>query len=296
MNSSTQTLHLTTNPPTTLHGQTATLIFAISMILMAVSTYLTGSHKSLDFSVQFYGFDTLLNAHALSYIATFAFGLAALLTLLCQIIHSLTKSLGVLLIIISLIPLGTLLSDSVWIASLGGFPAIGSGQGIIKYFALLAIGIYLAAPKRLSDNTLMWLNFLPVAIVYLWIGGMKFTLIEAQGIEPLVSSSPLLSWLYSFFDLQTASNLIGLYDLAIVALLGLSLWFKRFIVPALIAASTVFIVTQSFFITWDNALSPDTIISSGGQFLIKDLWYLVNLVIIYRIAVAKIKSGTSAVG
>lgn len=290
MNLTKYSLSLQQSHPAAIHSQIATALFTISMMLMAMSTYLAGSHKSLDFSAQFYGFNHIVNANSLSYITAIAFGVAGLLALICQIQPKLTKSLGALLALMSIIPLGTLFSDSVWIASLGGFPAIGSGQGIIKYFALLAIGIYLIAPKSLSDNQMIWLNFLPIAIVYLWIGGMKFTLIEAQGIEPLVASSPFLSWLYTFFDLQTASNLIGLFDLAITALLGLSLYLKRFIVPALIAASSVFIVTQTFFITWNNALSTDTIISGGGQFLIKDIWYLVNILIIYRIAVAKEES------
>ena len=282
MTSAEQTLPFTANRDIDISNQLASVLLALSLLLMAVSTYLTGAHQSLDFSAAFYGFNSLLDPVSLSYMAATAFGIASIFALTNQITPSISKVLGSLLIAISLIPLGTLFSDGVWIASLGGFPAIGSGQGIIKYFALLAIGIYLLADKKLAKNTIMWINFAPIAIVYLWIGGMKFTLLEAQGIEPLVASSPFLSWLYTFFDLQTASNIIGVYDLAVTALLGLALYFKRFIIPALLIASTVFIVTQTFFITWNSAISTETIISSGGQFLIKDVWYLVNLLIIYR--------------
>src|SRR5262245_9654748 len=35
-----------------------------------------------------------------------------------------------------------------------------------------------------------------LVIVLLWIGGMKFTAYEAQGIEPLVANSPLMGWVY----------------------------------------------------------------------------------------------------
>jgi reactive chlorine resistance protein C len=31
-----------------------------------------------------------------------------------------------------------------------------------------------------------------LAIVLLWIGGMKFTAYEAEGIKPLVANSPLM--------------------------------------------------------------------------------------------------------
>ena len=35
-----------------------------------------------------------------------------------------------------------------------------------------------------------------LAIVLLWIGGMKFTAYEAAGVAPLVIHSPLMSWAY----------------------------------------------------------------------------------------------------
>jgi len=33
-----------------------------------------------------------------------------------------------------------------------------------------------------------------LAIVMLWIGGMKFTAYEAEGIRPMVANSPLMRW------------------------------------------------------------------------------------------------------
>ena len=36
-----------------------------------------------------------------------------------------------------------------------------------------------------------------LALVLIWIGGMKFTSYEAMGIQPLVATSPLMSWLRS---------------------------------------------------------------------------------------------------
>ena len=35
-----------------------------------------------------------------------------------------------------------------------------------------------------------------LVIVLLWIGGMKFTAYEAEGIKPLVANSPLMGWVY----------------------------------------------------------------------------------------------------
>lgn len=39
-----------------------------------------------------------------------------------------------------------------------------------------------------------------LALVIAWIGAMKFTAYEAQGIEPLVANSPVVSWVYSLFS------------------------------------------------------------------------------------------------
>jgi len=52
-----------------------------------------------------------------------------------------------------------------------------------------------------------------LVIVLGWIGAMKFTAYEAKGIEGLIKTSPLMSWLYNFLSLQGASNLIGLTEL-----------------------------------------------------------------------------------
>jgi uncharacterized membrane protein YkgB len=167
----------------------------------------------------------------------------------------------------------------MWIESLGGFPAIGSGQGVIKYFALLSIGLFLAQPDLDSRKVILF-NAFPVILVLLWIGGMKFTLLEAKGIEDLVSSSPLMSWMYNIWDLQTTSNLIGIYDLIAMTLVILAIFKQQLLIPAVLMSGAVFVVTQTFFLSWPAALSSETLLSTGGHFLIKDLWFIANLFIL----------------
>jgi len=251
---------------------------------MGLSTYLIGDHKSISFTSDFYGLKGLFSNTIFVLMAAVAFIVCAVLSFSALNNQKVTQWLGYSLILISLVPLFTLLSEKVWITSLGGFPAIGSGQGIIKYFALFAIGLYLIKPEKLSKQQLIWLNFLPVALVYIWIGGMKFTLIEAQGIEALVKSSFLMSWLYNFFDLQMTSNLIGIYDLVITLLLAISLYTKRYLVFSVLLASTVFFVTQTFLLTFSGSLSAATLLTGTGQFIIKDLWFIVNLIIIHQLS------------
>ena len=46
-----------------------------------------------------------------------------------------------------------------------------------------------------------------LVIVIGWIGLLKFTSYEAQGIQPLVAHSPFMSWLYDIFSVTTFSSL-----------------------------------------------------------------------------------------
>lgn len=268
------------------HQKTILILLLTSFILMGLSTYLIGDHKSISFTADFYSLNGLLPSIVFVLMAAAVFILCAALSFSALNNQKVTNYLGYLLILMSLVPLFTLLSGKVWIDALGGFPAIGSGQGIIKYFALFTIGLYLIKPEKLSKQQLIWLNFLPVALVYVWIGGMKFTLIEAQGIEALVKSSFLMSWLYHFFDLQMTSNLIGIYDLVITLLLAISLYTKRYLIFTLLLASTVFLVTQTFLLTFSGSLSASTLLTGTGQFVIKDLWFIVNLIIIHQLSSA----------
>src|SRR5207302_9457789 len=48
-----------------------------------------------------------------------------------------------------------------------------------------------------------------LVIVIVWFGAMKFTSYEAQGIQPLVAHSPLMSWVYDVVSVSTFSALLG---------------------------------------------------------------------------------------
>ena len=45
-----------------------------------------------------------------------------------------------------------------------------------------------------------------LVLILFWIGAMKFTAFEAEGIKPLIASSPLMSWLYRIFDPQRIAS------------------------------------------------------------------------------------------
>src|SRR5712675_576491 len=48
-----------------------------------------------------------------------------------------------------------------------------------------------------------------LVVVVGWIGLMKFTAYEAEGIRPFVANSPLLSWVYVYLSVQGFSALLG---------------------------------------------------------------------------------------
>lgn len=113
-----------------------------------------------------------------------------------------------------------------------------------------------------------------VALVLLAIGFLKFTPAEAEGIRPLVSTSPLLAWMYSVWSVQAASRVIG--SIEIVAALGIALRpvsARAALIGSALAVGT-FLITLSFFLTapgmWD-AMLGFPFLGGGGQFVVKDI-------------------------
>jgi uncharacterized membrane protein YkgB len=135
-------------------------------------------------------------------------------------ISATVRKLGYSLVILySVLALSLLFTNPVWIAELGGFPAIGSGQGLLKYITILGVAVwilqYTATPwqRGSSDSFGFFLIVMGIAIVMLWIGAMKFTAIEAKGIEPLLNSSYVFSWMLNVADIQVASYIIGIIEI-----------------------------------------------------------------------------------
>ena len=261
-----------------IHFTALLTLLAISTGLLGLSSLLIGHHSQIAMTTDFYGISNLLPSTIFNSLSAVAFIISALWAVLAINRIELRGRLGVFLMFISIVALLPLLGTSMWIKSLGGFPAIGAGQGVIKYFSLLVIGIFLSKPY-LDTKKAIWLNAFPVILVLLWIGGMKFTLIEAKGIEGLVSTSPLMSWMYSVWDLQTTSNLIGVYDLIAMTLVGLAIFKRQLLIPAVLMSGAVFAVTQTFLLSWPATVSSDTILTVTGHFIIKDIWFIINLLI-----------------
>ena len=114
-----------------------------------------------------------------------------------------------------------------------------------------------------------------LVIVLLWIGGMKFTAYEAEGIKPLVANSPLMSWVYRVMSVGGFSSLLGVVEIAIGVLVALRpVWPLGSAVGSGLAAG-MFLTTLSFLITtpgWEPSLGGFPALSAmPGQFVLKDV-------------------------
>jgi uncharacterized membrane protein YkgB len=114
-----------------------------------------------------------------------------------------------------------------------------------------------------------------LAAVILWIGAMKFTAYEATGIQPLVSHSPLMSWMYGFLSVRGVSNLLGVVEIltaVLVAARPVSAWVCA--VGSFLAAG-IFLTTLTFLFStpgWEPSLGGFPALSAmPGQFLLKDV-------------------------
>src|SRR3569832_2688205 len=113
-----------------------------------------------------------------------------------------------------------------------------------------------------------------LVIVLLWIGGMKFTAYEAEGIKPLVANSPLMGWVYRLMSVGGFAAFLGVVEIAIGLLIAVRpVWAMGSAVGGALA-SGMFLTTLSFLLTtpgWEPSLGGFPALSAmPGQFLLKD--------------------------
>ena len=114
-----------------------------------------------------------------------------------------------------------------------------------------------------------------LVVVIAWFGGMKFTNYAAQGIYPLVSESPFMSWLYDIFSVYTFSVLLGVFEVAAAVLIAVKPWWPKVSILGSALAVLLFAATISFLFTtpgvFDESVGGFPLLSLSGGFLIKDV-------------------------
>ena len=112
-----------------------------------------------------------------------------------------------------------------------------------------------------------------LVIILLWVGALKFTAYEAEGIQVFVENSPLLSWLYDVVSVRTFSTLLGIVEITLGLMIATRPFMPKVSAVGSLGALLLFLVTLTFVFSTPGAwqpgygvpyLSPDP-----GQFLAK---------------------------
>src|SRR5215213_10431307 len=112
-----------------------------------------------------------------------------------------------------------------------------------------------------------------LVLVLGWIGAMKFTAYEAEGIKALVETSPFMGWMYKVFSLQATSNVIGAAELIGALLIAIRPLSARLSAIGSVLAVFTFLTTLTFLFSlpgWEKSLGGFPALSGSGGFLLKD--------------------------
>src|SRR5882724_7354880 len=115
-----------------------------------------------------------------------------------------------------------------------------------------------------------------LVVVLAWIGLMKFTEYEAEGIRPFVANSPLMSWVYGLMSVRGFSAMLGVVEVTVAILIAARPFSPRASALGSALAIGMFLTTLSFLFTTPGVWEPSAggfpaLSGKPGQFLIKDL-------------------------
>jgi reactive chlorine resistance protein C len=115
-----------------------------------------------------------------------------------------------------------------------------------------------------------------LVVIVGWIGLMKFTAYEAEGIRLYVANSPLMNWVYGFASVRGFSAVLGVVEVAVAVLIGVRPLSPRASALGSALAVGMFLTTLSFLVTTPGVWEPSAggfpaLSGKPGQFLIKDL-------------------------
>lgn len=134
-----------------------------------------------------------------------------------------------------------------------------------------------------------------LALVLVWIGGMKFTSYEAHGILGLEQNSPLMRPLLEGLGVQGLSNFLGVVEITTAVLLVVGRFRPRLGLIGSAIATVMFLTTLTFLVStpgWEPSLGGFPALSGAvGQFLVKDLVLLGAAVYTARESLTRMADG-----
>ena len=121
-------------------------------------------------------------------------------------------------------------------------------------------GVLTRLAAWVSDRNIPFLiTSIGMIVMLLWAGSYKMTAPGAEGIIPLVSNSPLISWHFKLFGPYVGSDLIGLTEVAAALLLIAGYVRPKAGIVGGLVASLMFFTTSTMILT-----TPGAIISAPG--------------------------------
>jgi uncharacterized membrane protein YkgB len=130
-----------------------------------------------------------------------------------------------------------------------------------------------------------------------WIGICKFHTYEAQNIQPLVSNSPFMGWIYELLSIEDFSLMLGIIEIVTALLLVVKPWFPTISVVGSLLAILLFVSTLTFLFTTPGVGEASAggfpLLSMTGQFLIKDVVLLGVAILTLADAMKAISPGGS---
>jgi reactive chlorine resistance protein C len=113
-----------------------------------------------------------------------------------------------------------------------------------------------------------------LVVALLWIGAMKFTAYEAEGISGFVANSPLMPGAYQLFSKGQFSAILGAVELLTAALIAARPFSARLSTLGSALAVGMFLTTLTFLFSTPGVIEPSlgfpALSAMPGQFLIKD--------------------------
>ena len=114
-----------------------------------------------------------------------------------------------------------------------------------------------------------------LVLVLLWIGAMKFTAYEAEGVSGFVANSPLMSWAYQVLSTRQFAALLGVSELLIAGLIAARPFSPKASAVGSLLAGGMFLTTLSLLFSTPGVAEPSlgfpALSVLPGQFLIKDV-------------------------
>ncbi|WP_194852254.1 YkgB family protein [Nonlabens antarcticus] len=128
--------------------------------------------------------------------------------------------------------------------------------------------------KRLTEIGAFIIRY-GLVMVLLYVGALKFTTYEAEGIKPLIENSFLMSWGYDIMSVQGFSILIGAIEIVLGLLIALREFSPKLSAFGSLGAALMFVCTLSFLITtpaaWQAGYGFPFASPMPGQFILKDI-------------------------